>query len=134
MSDIKTEESVSLAKRILIFLLLLGFLIMGIVSMKRAMPQSKEDRIYQAIKAHSPYQFEKRLGGLTIVNMIDGSKEKPSAAEVLWRMDELDKEWAKSHLVIKNSIITINKDDNTTAKVEIKTPKERAFIKSFFGL
>jgi len=129
------EQPVSLVKRVLIFGLLAGFLIMGILSMKRAIPENKEERIYQAIKAHSPYQFEKRLGGLTILDSRDPEhKEKPSAAEVLFRMDELDKKWAKTHLVVQNNDVVITKEDNSTVKIFIETPQERAFVKSFFGI
>lgn len=129
------QKPASLAKRVFIFGLLAGFLIMGIVSMKRAMPENKEERIYQAIKAYSPYQFEKRLGGLTILDSRDPErKEKPSASETLHRMDELDKAWAKKHIIIENNDVIITKEDNSTVKIFIETPQERAFIKSFFGI
>ncbi len=133
MSDEK--KPVSLVKRVFIFGLLAGFLITGMVSMKRAMPENKEERIYQAIKDHSPYKFEKRLGGLTILDSRDGEvKEKPSAAEVLHRMDELDKKWAKTHVIVENNDVIITKDDNSAVKIFIETPQERAFVKSFFGI
>lgn len=125
----------SLVKKVFIFTLLAGFLIMGILSMKRAMPEEKDERIYKAFKAYSPYQLEKRMGGLTIIDIRNPeNKEKPSAAEVLHRMDELDKKWAKEHLRIEGNEIIITKDDETVVKILIKTPKERAFIKSFFGI
>ncbi len=128
------EKEVSLVKKVFIFALLSAFLVMGFLSMKRAMPENKEERIYKAIKAYSPYKLEKRLGGLTIINIKDGTKEKPSAAEVLLRIDELDKKWAKEHLSILNNDVIIRKDDNTTVKIFMQTPKERVFIKSFFGI
>ena len=123
-----------LVKKVFIFVLLAGFLIMGILSMKRAMPEAKEERIYKAIKVYSPYQLEKRIGGLAIMNTRENIKEKPSSAEVLHRLDELDKEWAKESLRVENNDVIITKDDNTTVKIFIETPKERAFIKSFFGV
>lgn len=134
MSGSTSEDKVSLVKKVFIFVLLSGFLIMGIVSMKRAIPQQKEDRIYQAIKIHSPYTFEKRLGGLTIINTMNDTKEKPNASEVLHRIDELDKAWAKTHLSVENNNVIIKKDDNSSVKIAIETPKEREFIKSFFGI
>ena len=132
MSDEKNE--MSLVKKAFIFALLSAFLVMGILSMKRAMPEAKEERIYKAIKAYSPYQLEKRMGGLTIIDIRTDTKEKPSAAEVLHRLDELDKEWAKKHLRVVNNDVIVTKDDNTTVKIFIQTPKERAFMKSFFGI
>ncbi len=135
MSQEEEKGEMSLVKKVFISALLLAFLVMGIVSMQRAMPETKEDRIYKAIKVFSPYHLEKRLGGLTILSSKDEEfKEKPSAAEVLHRLDELDKEWAKEHLSIQDNDLIVTKDDNTTVKIFIQTPKERAFLKSFFGL
>ncbi|MEN8303692.1 MAG: hypothetical protein ABFQ64_06460 [Campylobacterota bacterium] len=129
------EKPVSLVKKALIFGVLSAFLIMGFVAMDRAMPEPKEDRIYKAIKEYSPYHLEKRIGGLTILNSNDADfKEKINASEVLHRLDELDKKWAKNHLTVENNDVIITKDDNSTVKIFIETPKERAFIKSFFGI
>jgi hypothetical protein len=61
-------------------------------------------------------------------------KEKPSAAEVLHRLDELDKEWAKDHLSVENSTLLITRENETTIEIAIETEKERAFIKHFFGI
>ena len=124
----------SLTKKVFFICLFLAFLIMGITTMQRALPETREQRIYNAIEAHSPYKLNKRLGGLTIVNTKTQEKEKPSAAEVLHRKDELDKKWAKTHLSIINNDVVIKKNDNTTVKIFIQTQKEREFIKSFFGI
>jgi archaellum biogenesis ATPase FlaH len=135
MSQEEEKSEMSLIKKVFVFALLSGFLVMGIVSMKRAMPEAKEERIYKAIKAYSPYSLEKRIGGLTILDSRDEEfKEKPSAAELLHRVDELDKIWAKEHLAIEGSDIIITNDDGSSVKIFIETPKERAFIKSFFGI
>lgn len=129
------NKPVSLVKRVFIFGLFAGFLIMGILAVQRALPDTKEERIYKAIKAYSPYTYEKRLGGLTILDSRDSDfKEKPSAADVLFRMDELDKTWAQTHLVVQNNDVIITKDDNSTVKIFMETPKERAFVKRFFGI
>lgn len=129
------NKPVSLTKRVVIFGLLAGFLIMGIRSMDMAMPEAKEERIYKAIKVYSPYHLEKRIGGLTILDSRDTEfKEKIKAAEILHRLDELDKKWAENHLKVENNDIVITQDDNSTVKIQIETPKERAFIKSFFGI
>lgn len=124
----------SLVKKVFIVSLLFAFLAMGIISMKRAIPEAKEQRIYKAIEVYSPYQLEKRMGGLTIVNLMTNEKEKPSAAEVLHRKDELDKKWAKTHLSIVNNDVVIKKDNNTTVKIFMQTQKEKSFVKSFFGI
>jgi len=134
MSQEEEKKEMSLVKKVFVFSLFTAFLVMGFVSMKRAMPENKEERIYKAIKAYSPYYLEKRIGGLLIMNKKDDTKEKISAAEVLHRIDELDKKWAENHLSIEGSDVIVRKDDNTTVKIFIETPKERAFLKSFFGI
>ena len=135
MSQEEEKSEMSLVKKVFVFALLAGFLTMGVLSMKRAMPEAKENRIYKAIKVYSPYKLEKRIGGLTILDTRDPEKkEKPSAAEVFHRLDELDKKWAKENLSVENNDIIITKDDGSTVKIFIETPKERAFVKSFFGI
>ncbi len=115
--------------------LISAFLILGFVSMKRAMPVAKEDRIYKAIKVYSPYKLEKRIGGLTIVDSRDGRKEKPNAADVLLRLDELDEEWGKKHLKIEKDVVVVFGDNNQSiAKIYIQTPKESAWVKKFYGI
>ena len=129
------NKEMSLVKKVFIFSLLSAFLTMGILSMKRAMPEAKEERIYLAIKKYSPYKLEKRVGGLEILNTKTDTKEKPSSAEVMHRLDEVDKEWGKTHLLVENStIIVLDDNKSTIAEIAIETKKERDFIKSFFGL
>jgi len=114
---------------------IVAFFILGFVSMEHAMPESKEDRIYKAIKVYSPYQLEKRMGGLTIVDTRDGTKEKPSAAEVLFRMDELDKKWGKEHLRVEgNDVLVVGDNNQTVTKIFIETQKERDWLHKFFGI
>lgn len=122
-------------KKALILGLLAAFLILGVISMERAMPDTKEDRIYKAIKVYSPYLLEKRIGGLAIVDKRNGEKEKPSAKEVLHRMDELEKKWGKDHLRVENNqLIVIGENDQTVARIFIETQKEREFLKNFYGI
>ncbi len=122
-------------KKALIFGFFTAFLILGVVSMQRAMPAAKEDRIYSAIKVYSPYTLEKRVGGIAIIDKRSGTKEKPSSKEVFHRLDELDKQWGKKHLKIENNDVLIMGENNqTVARIFIETEKERAFLKSFFGI
>jgi len=122
-------------KKGLLFGFLFAFLVLGFIAMQRAMPEAKEERIYNAIKVYSPYKLEKRLGGLTIIDTRTGTKEKPNASEVLLRMDELDKEWGRSHLRVENNDVVILGDNNqTVTRIFIETTKEREFLQRFFGL
>ena len=122
-------------KKGLIFGFIAAFLVMGTLAMKRAAPDAKEERIYKEIKVYSPYTLEKRVGGLAIIDKRDGTKEKPSASEVLHRMDELDKKWGKDHLrVEENQLLIIGENNQTIAKIFIENQKERDFLKRFFGI
>ena len=99
------------------------------------MPEQKEERIYTAIKVYSPYKLEKRIGGLTIIDSRDGRKEKPSPAEVYWRLDELEKEWAVKHLRLENSEVVVIGDNNQSiVNIHIENEKEMSFVKSFYGI
>jgi len=122
-------------KKILFIGVIVGFFIMGFLSLERAMPAHKEQRIYKAINVYSPYKLEKRIGGLTIVDSRDGRKEKPSAAEVYLRLDELEKTWAKEHLRLKDSELTVLGENNqTVVQIHVENEKEMAFVKSFYGI
>ena len=122
-------------KKILFIGVIVGFFVMGFLSLERAMPAHKEQRIYKAIKVYSPYKLEKRIGGLTIIDSRDGRKEKPSAAEVYLRLDELEKTWAKEHLRLNDNELTVLGDNNqTVVKIYVENEKEMAFVKSFYGI
>jgi len=123
------------AKKGLFIGFLFAFLVMGYVSMQRAMPEAKEDRIYKAIRVYSPYKVEKRMGGLTIIDSRDGRKEKPSAAEFYHRLDEVDKEWGVKHLrVDSNDVVILGDNNQTVVKIYLETEAERKFVQSFYGI
>jgi len=122
-------------KKVIFIGIIVGFFVMGFLSMKRAMPADKEVRIYEAIHLYSPYKLEKRMGGLTIVDTRTGVKEKPSAAEVYLRLDELEKEWGHQHLRLQNNDVVVVGDNNqSVVKIYIENEKEMSFMKSFYGI
>ena len=122
-------------KKALIFGFFTAFLILGVVSMQRAMPNAKEQRIYEAIKVYGPYTMEKRIGGLTIIDKRDGTKEKPSSKEVFHRMDELEQQWGKKHLKIEgNEVLIMGENNQTVVRIFLETEKERAFVQKFYGV
>ncbi len=122
-------------KKGLIFGFFFAFLVLGVLSMKRAMPEAKEERIYKAIKVYSPYQLEKRMGGLTILNTQNGTKEQPASADIMHRLDEVQKEWGKSHLQVQNNEVIVSGENNqTVVRIFIENEKEREFLKSFYGI
>ncbi|MCW8895436.1 MAG: hypothetical protein OQK48_02635 [Sulfurimonas sp.] len=122
-------------KKALIFGFFTAFLILGIVSMQRAMPDAKEERIYTAIKVYSPYTLEKKVGGFNIIDKRTGIKEKPSSKELFHRLDELEQKWGKKHLKIENNDVLIMGENNqTVARIFLETEGERAWVKRFFGI
>ncbi|MFA6137010.1 MAG: hypothetical protein WC667_02875 [Sulfurimonas sp.] len=122
-------------KKGLIFGFFFAFLVLGVLSMKRAMPEAKEERIYKAIKVYSPYKLEKRMGGLTILNTQAETKETPASADVMHRLDEVEKEWGESHLQLQDNYVIVLGDNNqTVVRIFLENEKEREFLKKFYGI
>jgi len=120
-------------KKALVFGFFTAFLILGAISLKRALPDAKEQRIYKAIQVYSPYILEKRIGGLTIIDKRDGSKQKPSSAEVFHRLDELEREWGNKYVRIdSNDVVILGENNLTVARIYLENEKERKFVQSFF--
>ena len=115
--------------------LLFAFFMLGFIAIQKATPAAKPDRIYKEIKVYSPYKFEKRMGGLTIVDTRTGTKEKPNAADALYRMDELDQKWGREHLKVEgNELVVLGDNNQSITKIYIQDSHERAWLKNFFGI
>jgi hypothetical protein len=115
--------------------LLFAFFMLGFIAIQKATPEAKADRIYKAIKVYSPYQFEKRMGGLAIVDTRTGTKEKPNAADALYRMDELDQKWGKNHLKVQgNELVVLGDNNQSIAKIFIESKEEREWLHKFYGI
>jgi hypothetical protein len=112
-----------------------AFFALGIIAIQKATPAPKPDKLYKAIKVYSPYKFEKSLGGLTIINTKTGDKEKPDAADTLYRMDELEQKWGKKHLRLSNNTLIIVGDNNQTlTEIFLQDDKEKSWVKKFYGI
>ncbi len=113
----------------------LGFIIIGALAMKESMPATKDKRVYKALKAYMPYDLEKRIGGFYIVTKMTGDKEKPPASEVMIRLDELEKEWGKSHLKLENeTLIILDDEKKIVKKLILNDHLEVKWVKEFFGI
>jgi len=122
-------------KRAVFIGMAIAFFILGFISLQRAMPEHKSERIYKAISVFSPYQFKKAIGGLHIVNTATGEKEKPDAASVMHRMDELQKEWGKKHLkVTKDAVIVYNDKGVEIKKIAFENEQEKKWVEQFYEL
>jgi len=122
-------------KKMLFIGFLFAFLVMGFVSMQRAMPDAKPDRIYEAIRVYSPYKIEKRVGGLTLVDSRNGEKEKPEAAEFFHRLDDVDSKWGNKHLRVENNdVIVMGENNQTMVKIYMETEAEKKWVQTFYGI
>lgn len=113
----------------------LGFIIIGGLAMKDSMPQDKDKRVYAAMKPYMPYELEKRIGGFYIVTKMTGDKEKPPATEVMIRLDELEKEWGKTHLKLEGqTLVILDNKSKVVKKLELNDHLEVKWVKEFFGI
>ncbi len=125
----------SLMKKGLFVGVIAASLILGYSALKNATPSKKEERIFKEIRPYSPYTLEKRMGGLEILDKRTGTKEKPSASEVLLRLDELESKWGKEHLRIEgNELIILGENNQSIIRLYIQNEKERKFLKDFYGI
>lgn len=125
----------SLMKKGLLVGLVAAALILGYSALKNATPSKKEERIFKEIRPYSPYMLEKRIGGLEILDKRTGTKEKPSASEVLLRLDELESKWGKEHLRIDgNELIIVGENNQSITRIYIQNERERKFLKEFYGI
>ena len=123
------------AKKGLFLGILFAFFVLGFIAIQKATPNAKPHRIYKEIKVYSPYRFEKTIGGLAIIDSRSGTKEKPDAADALYRMDELDQKWGKNHLkIVENEVVVLGDNNQTVSKIFLETKKEKDWVKKFFGI
>ncbi len=109
--------------------------LLGVIALKQASPAAKEERIFKEIRVYSPYYIEKITGGLAIIDKRDGTKEKPSAKEVMLRLDELESKWGKEHLVVEgNELIILGENKQPITRIYIQDKREREFLKRFYGI
>ena len=122
-------------KKLLPFALAAGLLFFGYQAYIDAKPEDRNKRVYQELKPYIPYKVEKRVGGLSIVSTLNDVKEKPPAAQVYHRLDQLEKLWGKDHLRVEGSTLLVLDDKNETVKtIELQNKSERLYIKNFFGI
>jgi len=121
--------------KILPFALAAGLLFFGIEAYREAKPEYRDKRVYNELKPFIPYKIEKRLGGLSITSTQNDIKEKPPAAQVYHRLDQLEKLWGKTHLRLEEKTLIVLDDNNKTVKtITLQNSSEMGYVKNFFGL
>jgi hypothetical protein len=50
-------------------------------------------------------------------------------------MDDLDRQWGKKHLkIVDNELVVLGDNNQTLTKIFIQTPKEKEWVKKFYGI
>ncbi|MEA3491656.1 MAG: hypothetical protein U9R27_07115 [Campylobacterota bacterium] len=130
------EKYLKAVRKYLIWVMAAGFLIIGINTLIKSQPESKNKRVYQEVKKYSPYYIDKRVGGLNIKSRDDEEfKEKPDNVELFHRLDELEKEWGKKHLKLDNSKLIILDDNGSRVNIiSLESQDEIDFVHHFYGI
>lgn len=113
---------------VLIFLTVSAF-IMG-------RPSHRDSRIYPIVRQYSPFIIENGLGGLKIKRKDNPDfKEEPDTVNFYQRLNVLERDWAKSHLKVNgNRLMIYDKNGSIVKEVELKSDKEKRFIKEYYGV
>ena len=130
------ERFLTLMRKYLIWALAAGFLVIGVTAFLESQPESKNKRVYQEVIKYSPYYIDKRVGGLNIKSREDEEfKEKPDNVEVFRRLDELEKAWGKTHLVLENfQLHILDNNGSTLTTFPLESQDEIDFIHRFYGI
>ena len=116
--------------------LMLAFFGLGISAFIQSKPSHKNERVYTTVKKYSPYYTDQRIGGIQILSKEDSEfKEKPDNMDLFKRLDELEREWAKTHLKVGNNVLIILDNNGTQqATLPLNTQEEIDFTHHFYGI
>ena len=123
-------------KKYLPIALLLGFFLFGLDAFFQSKPGAKNERVYKTVQQYSPYYMDKRFGGLQIMSKEDPDfKEKPTNMTVFKEFARLEKEWAKTHLKLENSMLIILDNNGTQlSSLLLQNIEELDFVHEYYGI
>ena len=123
-------------KKLLPFVLMLGFLALGISAFIQSKPSQKNERVYTAVKKYSPYFTQQYMGGIQIMSKENADfKDQPNNTDLFKRLDELERKWAKKHLKLENHVLIILDNNGTQqATLPLNTQEEINFTHTFYGI
>jgi len=123
-------------KKYLPIALLLGFFLFGLDAFFQSKPGAKNERVYKTVQQYSPYYMDKRFGGLQIMSKEDPDfKEKPTNMTVFKEFSRLEKEWAKTHLKLENSMLIILDNNGTQlSSLLLQNIEELDFVHEYYGI
>lgn len=116
--------------------LFLGFLIFGLDAFFQSRPDAKNERVYKTVQQYSPYYLDKRFGGLQIMSKQDPDlKIKPTNMTLFDEFSRLEKEWAKTHLKLDNSLLIILDNNGTQiSSLLLQNIEELDFVHEYYGI
>ena len=99
-------------------------------------PPHRDPRIYPLVREYAPFTIEKALGGLKILRKDDPDfKEEPDAINFYPRLQELEREWAKTHLKLEGQTLKILDDRGKVQKeLPLKNDAELRFVREYYGV
>ena len=123
-------------KKYLPIALVLAFFFFGLDLFFQSRPGDKNERVYKTVQQYSPYYMDKRFGGLQIMSKEDPDfKEKPTNMTVFKEFSRLEKEWAKTHLKLENSMLIILDNNGTQlSSLLLQNIEELDFVHEYYGI
>ncbi|NPB04494.1 MAG: hypothetical protein GXO39_08820 [Thermotogae bacterium] len=99
-------------------------------------PPHRDPRIYPLVREYAPFKIEKALGGLKILRKDNPDfKEEPDAVNFYPRLQELERQWARTHLKLEEHTLKILDDQgNIRKEIPLKNDSEVQFIHSYYGV
>jgi hypothetical protein len=99
-------------------------------------PPARDARIYPIVRQYAPFKVENGLGGLKILRKDDPTfKEEPDAVNFYSRLQELERQWAKTHLKLQGDTLQILDDRGKVLKsVPLENAREKRFVQEYYGV
>jgi hypothetical protein len=99
-------------------------------------PPHRDARIYPIVREYSPFRIEKALGGLRIRSKEDPDfKEEPDAVNFYKRLQQLERQWAQTHLRLDGDTLKILGNEGALLReIPLKTPEEKRFVRDYYGV
>jgi hypothetical protein len=99
-------------------------------------PPHRDARIYPIVQHYTPFRVENGLGGLKILRKDNPKfKEEPDAVNFYGRLQELERQWAKTHLKLRGDTLEILDDQGKVVKsVPLKNAEEKRFVQTYYGV
>jgi hypothetical protein len=95
-----------------------------------------EIEVYKAVKDNMPYSLEYNFDkGFEILDKRDGKIFNSDDSNVYKKMEQLQQDWIKTHLIIKeDKVLILDDEKNVKKEFNVKNSVEIDKIKEFFKI